>query len=379
MIDGKTEYIVSFFAAVGEFDKYSATVNEIFKSMQIKRHKPILWDLCLKTYENHELGFIFRYPECWETCSDVKLGTLVQFRGTSVTQMDNDGRVKIDFSVSIVDKPTPNISLDDYTKLYKLQLEKMMLAPEIITNQKTGLKRSQLSGRPAKLITYNNKDKKHMHLFVTSEDENILCLTFVFSVLQDEERLPKIFPRILDSFKFIKTHQVSIPFTQPSGLMYEHIGDKFGLPYDDVTWRLLPQPECGVVFLRRKREETSRILIIRESADHNKTLSTALTRARNSSEEAWEELLVEELKLKIDQQKGVVESRTRRDITLASLPARNLHFVARYHDRVVHTVIQFFVVNNNHAYIMNFGCLDQNFVEDWPKAQQMLAQFYLFD
>lgn len=64
---------------------------------------------------------------------------------------------------------------------------------------------------------------------------------------------------------------LTLPFhslsSSSSGVFfYEHLQLDVGVVFDPAEWMLLPHINGGPAFLRRKREETSRLVFIRERA-----------------------------------------------------------------------------------------------------------------
>lgn len=87
----------------------------------------------------------------------------------------------------------------------------------------------------------------------------------------------RILRRIVTSFTFESQNELVERFSiffrillnsyydSEEDLIYEHLLELFSLKFRPQIWTLLPQAHGGVTFVRRGREESSRILILRES------------------------------------------------------------------------------------------------------------------
>lgn len=142
---------------------------------------------------------------------------------------------------------------------------------------------------------------------------------------------------------------------------------------------LLPHLHGGPAFLRRQREETTRLVFIRErahayTADANGTHTSPGSHHTDLSDDiatALEHALSEELRQRVLIQRGSIVHVRSEDCVLSYAPARLAHFKVYYADRVVHTVLLCTLVGE-WAYVANFGCLDRDYEHDWHGAQRLL-------
>jgi len=92
---------------------------------------------------------------------------------------------------------------------------------------------------------------------------------------------------------------------------------------------------------------------------------------------ALEKSITAELQGRVNAQQGRLVTIEVADTSLGFQPARSLHFKGIYVDRTVHSVIHYAVVDK-WVYIVDFGCLQEDFQRDWTAARSLLDQFRLF-
>ena len=90
-----------------------------------------------------------------------------------------------------------------------------------------------------------------------------------------------------------------------------------------------------------------------------------------------EKELTNELTNRVRAQQGELKVISSTDTTLAFHSSRSLHFKAVYSNRTIHTIIQF-LIHDKWIYIVDFGCLEEDFEADWNATQILLEHFRLF-
>jgi len=286
------------------------------------------------------------------------------------------------------------------------------LSPQL-TQKPLVVTEAKISGKSIKLFSYQKASSFDYNINNNAAPETIVALiqnseTFVSLSITYRKHTEKknhasvVLHRILESFRFFTPSDVSIPYITPV-LTYEHIGHHFGFSYLPSQWIFLSQvpnqilgTSNSVVFLRKSREETSRMVVARESLDSLTTGEKVSPDDDDSISPILENIILKrvcnEAKLRNATQFRVLE---RSDVTVAYTPSRKIHTVSYYPHTAIRSHIIFLVVSSaasssgqlasastlhaQHVYTIHFTCLEQDLELDWPDLfATIVDNFYLF-
>jgi len=254
------------------------------------------------------------------------------------------------------------ISFDSFIEIRTLEISKLVF-PYTVTVEET-----TISGLPARIMRYtlfSDGKRTRFVQYLCARNELIYFFTFSFNIPKEERTFSPVFKRITNSIIFYENDIPNnfIKNINENKYIYENLLDNFGLFYNSDDWILLTGAEKGVSFLKRGREETSRIRIMTDFFIESTT-----------SQDEFDQKIIKSI-----EQVGKCKLSKAKDIDIASKKGRLIILKVRYEnmDDNMTLYIQY-VITNQLVYVIYFKCLNIN-SEDWKIAKETTSSFYLFE